>query len=72
MAKNINTFNIPGYQTYQNEADYVSPTNVSKETIQRIKKRHIGVSVLDAFSLQSQLDQPNINTKNKREELTTK
>ena len=49
MADN-KTFIIPGYQTYQNEADYVPPAKVSKATIQRIKKRHIGASVLDVFS----------------------
>ena len=51
MAEKLSTYNIPGYQYYEDEMEFVSPAKISKETIQRIKKRHIGVSVLDAFSL---------------------
>lgn len=39
------------YEYYNNEMTYVSPTEVSKEAIDKIKSRRIGMSVLDAFSL---------------------
>lgn len=51
MAKNINTFNIPEYQTYSNEMEYVSPATISKETIQRIKSRNIKLGKASLFSI---------------------
>lgn len=39
----VNTFKIPNYEYYSGEASYVSPAEVSKESIERIKNRKIGV-----------------------------
>ena len=38
---NINTFKIPGFQAYRNEAEYVAPDTISKESIKRIKARNL-------------------------------
>lgn len=42
---NINTFKIP-FEYYSGEGTYVSPAEVSKETIDRIKARKIGSEIL--------------------------
>ncbi len=42
----IETFKLPGYEFYESEGTYVSPTEVSKETISRIKSRQIGAKIL--------------------------
>jgi len=36
---NINTYKIP-FQTYGDEAEYIAPDKVSKESIKRIKARN--------------------------------
>ena len=42
----INTFKIPtSYQYYEGEASYVSPAEVSDETLTRIKNRRIGAKI---------------------------
>lgn len=38
MAENI--YKIPNFEYYNGEADYVSPAEVSKESIQKIKSRN--------------------------------
>ena len=42
---NINTFKIP-FQAYNNEAEYIAPEKVSKESISRIKAARIGHKIL--------------------------
>lgn len=37
----INTYKIPNYEYYNGEANYVSPTELSKESIEKIKSRNI-------------------------------
>ena len=37
----INTFNIPNFEYYSGEANYVSPAEVSEESIEKIKSRNI-------------------------------
>lgn len=37
----INTFKIPNFEYYSGEASYVSPAEVSKESIEKIKSRNI-------------------------------
>lgn len=44
----INTFKIP-YQYYNNEADLVSPAEISAESIDRIKNSKIGAKVSRIF-----------------------
>ena len=46
---NINTYQIPKLEFYSGEADYVSPTEVSKETIQKIKSRNIKIGKTALF-----------------------
>ena len=40
MKNNINTYKIP-FQAYGNEAEYIAPEKVSKESIAKIKARNI-------------------------------
>ena len=42
-----------GYVTYDNEKEYISPTEVSKESINMIKKRKLGSVAL--FTLKDKL-----------------
>ena len=42
---NINTYKIP-FEYYNGEGTYVSPAEVSEETIDRIKARRIGAKIL--------------------------
>lgn len=37
----INTYKIPNYEYYSGEANYVSPAEVSQESIKKIKSRNI-------------------------------
>lgn len=37
----INTYKIPNYEYYIREASYVSPAEVSSESIERIKRHNI-------------------------------
>ena len=41
----INTFQIPNYEYYNGEANYVSPAEISKESLARIKNRKIGTKI---------------------------
>ncbi len=45
----INTYQIPKYEYYDGEASYVSPAEVSNESLSRIKKRKIGAKVSDVL-----------------------
>jgi len=42
----IGTYKIPNFENYQDEGNYVSPAEVSTETIDRIKARRIGNKIL--------------------------
>lgn len=42
----IDTFQIPNLKYYDKEANYVSPAEVSKESIEKIKSRNIRLSHL--------------------------
>lgn len=37
----INTYKIPTYKYYEGEADFVSPAEISKESIEKIKSSNI-------------------------------
>ena len=47
---NINTYKIP-FQAYSNEMEYISPKEVSKESIEKIKARNLrqGHKILSIF-----------------------
>ena len=53
---NINTYKIP-FQAYNNEAEYVSPKEVSRESIQKIKARNLkrGSTVFSIFKNNNKL-----------------
>ena len=42
----IETYKIPKFEYFQDEGNYVSPAEVSTETIDRIKARKIGNKIL--------------------------
>lgn len=42
---------VANYETFKGEADYVSPTEVSKETIAKIKARNIKLGKIAIFDL---------------------
>lgn len=41
----INSHQTPKFEFYDGEASYVSPTEISKETLSRIKNRKIGAKI---------------------------
>lgn len=45
----INTYQIPKLEFYNGEADYVPPTEVSQEAIQKIKSRNIKIGKIALF-----------------------
>ncbi len=51
MAEKLSTYNIPGYQYYEDEMEFVSPAKISKETIQKIKSRNIKLGKASLFNL---------------------
>ena len=44
-----NTYQIPKLEYYDKEADYVPPTEVSKEAIEKIKSRNIKIGKIALF-----------------------
>lgn len=51
MATKTSTFIIPGYEYYEQEGTYVSPTRINKTTLSKIKNRKIGLKALNLFDL---------------------
>ena len=45
----INTYQIPNFEYYDGEASYVSPAEVSQESIQKIKSRNIKLGKAAVF-----------------------